>query len=290
MASARPSDMYKGGGALNGVDGTVVALRFTDEFFGKPFEPGKIKTTEGKSIDKPHTLNVDISIQLDGADEAVTRTLKAAGNYDAWVVSEDGSSVSHTEDPERTLPQGTAWGKLVTSMVESGLPEDEFPTDEISYQFIVGKRFRFIQKVDEERTKKYGQKENRKSGKSFDRTDLLVDVYYADAPAVQPAKTAAQFKTAVKPTGKSTSATRTNGSGKAAASPVQALAESTLIDILKKQKENEIAKSKLSMAVLRALGKHDDREAVRNLVFTDEFLNLQNGWVYDEATETVALA
>lgn len=290
MASARPSAMFKGGGALNGVDGTIVGLRFTDEFFGKEFEPGKIKITHGKDagkmIDKPHTLNIDVSIQLDGADEPVLRTLKAAGNYDAWEVSEDGYGVINTEDPERSLPQGTAWGKLVTSMVESGLPETDFPEDEINYQFIIGKRFRFVIKVDEERTGKFGQKVNNKTGKSFDRSDLLVDVYYEPTSS---SKTTVVTKTVSK------SSARINGSGKSANAVLQEKADKLLGVILGKQKTNEIAKPRLSMAVLReykgVFGKEDkDLEAVRNLLITDEFLNRNNGWLFDEATEVVAQA
>lgn len=292
MASSRPSAMYKGGG-LRG-DGTIVGIRFTDEFFGKPFEEGKIKVTtgqnKGKTIDKPHTLNVDIQVQLDDADGPVLRTLKAAKDFEQWEVSDDGLSVTNIEDATRSLPQGTAWGKLLSSMVESGLPEDEFPEDELNYGFLVGKRFRFITKVDEERTAKYGQKAGR-DGKSFDRSDLLVDLYYEQAAAQPAAKTAGKT-VAGKPAGKS--ASRTNGSGKQA-NAVQEKAEKLLGVILGKQKTNEIAKSKLSMAVLReyqgVFGKEDgDREAVRNLIFTDEFLNQNNGWLYDEATEVVAQA
>lgn len=291
MASSRPSAMYKGGG-LRG-DGTIVGIRFTDEFFGKPYEEGKITFTnkQGKkeTTDKPHTLNVDIQVQLDDADGPVLRTLKAAKDFEQWEVSEDGLSVTNIEDATRSLPQGTAWGKLLSSMVESGLPEDEFPEDELNYGFLVGKRFRFITKVDEERTAKYGQKAG-KDGKSFDRSNLLVDLYYEQSV---PAKTITSAKTSAKlAAGKSTSASRTNGSGKQA-NAVQDKAEKLLGVILGKQKTNEIAKSKLSMAVLReyqgVFGKDDgDREAVRNLIFTDEFLNRQEGWVYDEATEVVA--
>ena len=283
MAGARPSSFKKGGGFLDGVDVKLVDYQFTDEFNGQPFVAGKIKDRDGKTIEKPHTLNCLLTVRVEGADEDTTTTLKVAGNFDDWTVSEDGYTI--TPNGDQNLSAGTAFAKLITSFcVADSRVEALLPEDEINYQPLIGSRIRLVQRTDDERTKKFGKKVDKKSGKSYDRKDLVVDQVY-ELPGSEPAK---------KTTGGKANPPSKAAKGKAApaaapAEDLEQLSKDTLISIIADAK-GEIAKSKLSMKVLTKLMQHPLREDVRKTVFDDAFLAQEDGWTYDKAKQIVRIA
>lgn len=283
MAGARPSSFKKGGGFLDGVDLVIRDYQFTDEFNGDSFKPGKIKGADGKPMEKPHTLNVLLTVRVEGADEDTTTTLKAANNFDEWEVSDDGYTITPvTEGTE--LSAGTSFAKLITSLCEAE-PKAEalLPEDSINYQGIIGIRLRTVQRTDAERTKKFGQKVDKKTGKGYDRKDLVVEQVY-ELPGEKPAP--------VK--GKGGKANPPSKTAKGKPAPVadvedlDTLSKTTLIEIVA-DAGGSIAKSKLSMKVLTKLMKHPQREDVRKLIFTDDFLAQADGWVYDKAKQTVSI-
>src|SRR6266850_1121505 len=190
---ARPSSFKRGGGFLDGVDLTITGYQYTDEFNGEAFKPGKMKDVKGKLIDRPHTLNVLLSVRVDGADEDTTTTLKAAGDFKAWEVSEDGQDVTPNEDGAEFSAR-SAWSKFITSLVrptdgEDGFPEERLPEDTFNYSAIIGTRARTVQRVDAERTKEFGKKVDKKTGKEYERKDLVVEhVYSLSEDETQPAK------------------------------------------------------------------------------------------------------
>jgi hypothetical protein len=288
MAGARPSSFKKGGGFLDGVDLVIKDYQFTDEFNGEAFKPGKIKGADGKPMEKPHTLNVLLTVRVDGADEDTTTTLKAANNFDDWTVSEDGYTIEPADGSDQALSAGTSFAKFITSLCEADARvEGLLPEDSINYQGIIGIRARTVQRKDEERTKKYGQKVDKKTGKGYDRKDLVVETVYELPGEGQPA---AKSKPAAKGGAKAAPATKT-AKGKAPAAPevsVEDLAKQTLIDIATENK-GSIAKSKISMKVLLKLGQHPQREDVRKLLFSDDFLAQEDGWGYDKAKQLVVV-
>lgn len=282
MAGARPSQFKKGGGFLDGVDVVIKDYQFTDEFNGEPFKAGKIKGADGKPMEKPHTLNCLLTVRVDGADEDTTTTLKVAGNFEDWNVSEDGYTIEPAEEGKE-LAAGTAFAKLITSLCEAD-PRIEalLPEDSINYQGIIGTRVRLVQRKDEERTKKFGQKVDKKTGKGYDRKDLVVEQVY-ELPGSEPAK---------KTTGGKANPPSKTAKGKPAAAAqgddLEQLSKDTLVSIIADAK-GSIAKSKLSMKVLTKLMQHPLREDVRKLVFSDAFLALEDGWTYDKSKQIVSL-
>lgn len=311
---ARPTSFKKGGGFLDGVDVTFVDYQFTDEFNGEPFKPGKIKDDKGKLIDKPHNVNAFITFQVDGAEEPTTTTLKVAGNFDDWAISDDGhamwdASYETIEEAEandadaKQLPAGTAFAKFVTSFVEAdatGQLVESLPEARIDYSALIGARIRTVQKTDAERTKKYGQKKS-KNGKSYDRKDLVVEQIYSfggEEPVAQPTKPAvgnaksAPAKAATKAT-TATKAAPVKAKGKPAPAPepefdLDAETSSALKEVLQAA-GGSLKKGQLSMKLLNARMQHPEREAIRKRVFDDEFLASVDGVSYDKAKGTVTL-
>jgi hypothetical protein len=304
---SRPSQFGKGGGYLNNVNVTIQGYVFTDAFPGKsgelePFTPGKIKSFDDpkKLVEKPHNLNLVWTIRVDDAKEDQYLPLKASSNFDNFIISDDGLTVTTAEGGRCSINQNTAAAKFVASFVKSGIDagtfsEDELSDDEDSINFepLVGRRVRLVRRVDAERTKKYGLKTYKGADgkiKSNERDDLLVDDVYtaedtaASAPT-QPAKKAATTKSAaaVQPV-----AAKGKSAAKAATVDVPALAISTLKDVLR-AKGGTIEKSKLSMAILLKLTKDPNREDVRKYLFDDENLGAIPNVGYDAESGVIAL-
>jgi hypothetical protein len=283
MAGARPSSFKRGGGFLDGVDVVIKDYQFSDEFNGEPFKAGKIKGSDGKPIEKPHTLNVLLTVRVEGADEDTTTTLKAANNFDDWTVSEDGYTIEPA-DGNQSLSAGTSWAKFITSLCEANAEiENLLPEDSINYQAILGTRARLVQRTDAERTKKFGQKVDKKTGKGYDRKDLVVEQVY-ELPGSKPAKSTG---------GKANPPSKT---AKGKATPVAAqgddletLTKETLLQVIADNK-GSIAKSKLSMKFLTKLMQHPQREDARKLVFSDAFLGQEDGWTYQRDKQLVSLS
>ncbi len=263
---ARPSSFKRGGGFLNGVDGVISGYQWTDEFNGQPFTPGKIKGTDGKTIDKPHSLNLALSVRADGAEEDTTTTVKAAGDFDAYEVSEDGHVLTSADGGECNISANSATGKFLASLIVGGFPESLFSEDPDSIDLtpMIGARVRFVQRTDVERTKSFG-KQKGKDGKLYDRKDLIVETVH-DLPGAQEAPKAGKAKPGVK-------------GSKAAAEPdfdVTDFAGPTLKAVLA-AKGGTIEKPKLGVAVLGYLMKNkkldtDQRDEIREWLTDDDNL------------------
>jgi hypothetical protein len=281
---ARPSSFKKGGGFLNNVDAVIVGYEFTDEFNGEPFKPGKDPKTKKERF---HSLNVLLTVRVDGADENESTTL-FAGGFDDFSIEDDGKTLVPNEEGHE-LGANTGWAKFVTALCEAGFPETNLPEDRINYESIIGTRVRLVQRDDEEMKRQGKKRKDKKTGKEYPYQNLVVDQVY-ELPNAAPAK--GKGKT----NGKVTSAPavksgKTNGSVKLAETPevdLEQLAKDTLGSIVA-DAGGSIAKSKLSMKVLTKLMKHDNREDVRKLIFTDEFLSLEDGWNYDKAKGLVSI-
>lgn len=270
---------------MDGVDLVIRDYQFTDEFNGEAYKAGKIKGADGKPMEKPHTLNVLLTVRVEGADEDTTTTLKAANNFDEWEVSDDGYTITPVTEGQE-LSAGTSFAKFITSLCEvEPKAEALLPEDAINYQGIIGTRLRTVQRTDAERTKKFGQKVDKKTGKGYDRKDLVVDQVY-ELPGSKPAPAKGKGGKANPPskTGKGKLAPATEPDS----DDLDTLAKETLLEIVA-DAGGSIAKSKLSMKVLTKLMKHAQREDVRKLIFTDDFLSQADGWEYNKAKQTVSI-
>jgi hypothetical protein len=194
---------------------------------------------------------------------------------------EDGHTLTPVEEG-RELGANTAFAKLITSLVEAGFPETNLPEDEINFESIIGTRVRFVQRTDVEGTKKLGKRKDKKTGKEYDRQDLVIEQVYSLPGAAAP--TAAKA-----PKGKAAPAAK-GGKKVAAEATNDAVAEfaaETVRNIVM-EAGGSISKAKLGMAVFKAVVKHDDREPIRKLVASADFLNGIEGLAFDGTTVSVA--
>ena len=304
---ARQSSFKKGGGFLNDVDGVITGYAFSDEFNGKAFEPGKFKDNKtNKMVDKPHSLNCALSVRVDGADDDITTTLRVAKDFDAWTVSDDGHTLTPTEDAN--LGGSSAWGKFILSWETASGQGAEAETidgrpaeaNEFNYEPIIGSRVRFIQQdysaAELASIKKLGASEKRKGkdGKEYSRQSLVVEQVYELAQVAT--KTNGKTKPVVaKPGAKPVK-------GKPAPPvPVEAdepeipeLAGEALVEMLTKAGK-PLQKAKLSMLTLTtpSLKGKAYRDDVRTWLFDDDNLDAlaeQGAITYNRAKGLLALA
>lgn len=269
MASSRPS-AFKGAGFFNG-DGQIVGYKFTDEWNGRPFEPGINSVTKKPNF---HWLYVDLGVKFDGATAPVTKSFKV-GNADEWLIEDDGHTVVAADGDEgRGLSRTSEWALLIDTLCKAGFPEDKLPDDKINYEAIIGYRARFGARKNERMAAQGKKQLNKKTGREYEYRDVVVEQVYGPAAiAGKPASTK--------------SASKVNGSGNTV--NVEELADSTLLRIIT-DNNGSVLKTKLSMASLKALQNDPNREAVRKLYASDAYLARQSGWEYDKVTGLVALA
>lgn len=267
MAGARPSSFKAGGGFLNNVDAVIDGYEFTPDF---PGSDGKRKNK--KSDFSP--LYCVLTFAVDGVDEPAATTL-FVGSADDFEIEEDGRKLVPV-DEDNGLRQNSDFYKFVDSLVKAGFPESNLPEDEINYSAIIGTRVRLVQQVDEEATTRLGKKKSKDGKKEFNRTWLKVSAVHA-----LPGK-------AGKPAG--------GKAGKPAVDEdseedeVSTLATESLIALLKKAPKKTLLKKKLPVQIINQVGaKHPQREAVRKLVTSDEFLNAGDDWSYDEDSQEITL-
>lgn len=268
---ARPSSFRKPGGFLNGVDGTITGYRWTDEFNGQPWTPGK--NAEGKA--KFHSMQFELSARIDGAEADITQNL-FAGGFDDYEISEDGLTLTAVDGGEVSIGANTPVAKFISSLVESGFPESNLSDDPntVNLEPIIGTRVRFGQAQEIDRkTGKAKQRvvtKGKFAGRSFDQTTTVVMNVYEVPKAGGSKPTAAKGTKSAKP----------------ASVNVEELAAETLTAIVVAA-GGSIKKAKLSMAALKALKGHANTQDVRTLLASDDFLGGVEGLEYDEATQTV---
>ena len=254
---ARPSSFKSGGGFLNNVDATLVGYKFS-----KTFQGGKATAKDSEKT----PLYFIPEFQVDGADDIADTNLYA-GSGDMFTIEDDGTTLSYDADDASIWSKSPA-GVFLASLTEQApsleatLPDIGEP---INYQSLIGVRVRLVQEVDEEATKRLGKRVDPKNpDKSYNRTVLKVARVIA-----LPGETSSKATTtkAAKP------ATRATGGTTAVAT----LAADTLVDVISAA-GGTIAKSRVKLAVFRALDGNPMQDAVQRLVSTDEFINSAAGW------------
>lgn len=270
---ARPSSFKKGGGGfLNGVDGKIVDILFTDNAFpdAKP-KAGK------KAFNALHCV---LTVRADGADDDVTTTL-FVGSADELTPSEDG----HALLPEDGRISGKSdFGIFIGTLVEAGYPEDELPEDSNDFSAIIGWRMRFEQRINEEKTKKLGKRKGKDGKGEYARTDLIVaDVYGKDEDA-KGAKAGKGAKASPAAAGKA---------GKSKAPAASDVAAERLVAYVSAAKGKTLGVDKLKMKAMTDSsfrGDPDTRDAVIKLLKDVDFLGGVDGIELDEDQENVSLA
>lgn len=289
---ARPSQFKKGGGFLDGVDGVITDYTFTDEFNGAPFVAGKIRGSDGKQIDKPHSLNCLLGVTVDGATEVTNTTLKVAGDFDVYEVDETGHILTMADGGPCEISNRSAMAKFIQSLCNptgggTGFDENNFSEDPDSIDFtpMLGTRVRLVQLTDAARTKEFGKKKG-KNGKEYDRKDLVVEKVYGDEA---PATTGKTVATKAKPGPK----------GKTTTPAVQKVDVPQLsgeaVQEMLTRAGKPLDKSKLSMLTLTTplLKKHPQREDVRKYLGDDDNLDelaAANFFQFDRVKQVLSAA
>jgi hypothetical protein len=258
---ARPSSFKRGGGFLHNVDGTITEVIFTTD---RPVP----KSGTPRTVSDFTSLFVRLTIQEDGKEGPTEQSL-FAGNGSEWRISRDGRTITALEDGAQ-LWGGTDWSTFLDSAIEAGFPVTELPEDDepITYQALVGRRYRFHQVVNPEKTAKLGKRRDPKTGKEYDRRDLCVLTYYGTGTTTSGATKGG------KPNGEAT--------GDA---DVAALATTTLTNILKAAKNHTIRYADLKLKVTMALMGNPLRNEVRAFLEDEENLGALEGIAYDRESK-----
>lgn len=257
-------DQFKkgGGGFMNNVDGVITRIAFTTEpDFGSGAQAPKGDGTP---------LWCELTAQIDGAEKPESTHLFVGMNGDEFVISEDGQTLTPTEDGVG-LWGGTAFAQFYDSAVENGLTDvDPAEDGSLNFGHVVGARVRFVQVKDEAAMKRaaknyrtskgkineQGQKKG-KDGKYYDIRTLQIEKVYAEGVSVSSAKPKAGATKAAKAT-----ATKLAAKTKATAAPdVAEFAQDTLLSVLAKNPDG-LPKTKLNLALTRALVSDERRDAV----------------------------
>lgn len=263
---ARPSSFKRGGGYLNEVDATIVGYQW---LVG---DTVAIKSGQRKGEDFT-PLSLVPEFLVDGEDEPKTQRLLLGDASGYGDVSEDGFVLA-TPDGQGIGAKSEV-GVFLASLVAGGFPEDLFADDpdEIDLQPMIGTRVRLIQEVNPNKKKQV----NKKTKKEYDGRDLKVATVHA-LPSEAPAAGKGKGSKAA-PAGK----------GKAAKGPsIGELAAEALKGILADQPKQTLPKSKVSMAVLRAV-KGDNKDAIREFLLDDDNLGSIEGVTYNEKKGTLTL-
>jgi len=297
----------KGGGFLHNVDGLVVGYSFTTQ----PDFGGDREQPERKEGDFT-ALWCALTVRTDGS-EANETTHLFAGSGDDFVISEDGLSLEPVNNA--SLWGNTAFAQFYESLVQHGVEDVDIEDGEpLNFGHIIGARVRFVQEKDEEAMKRaakgaaksrgrinaQGQKKG-KDGKFYDIRTLRVSEVYSTGNTIPTegkpsggSKTAAAAKPAAKAVVKGRPSQTAAAQAAATDGSIAEFAEDTLVEILGKEKGKKISKTKMNLAVTRALPQDDRREDVRKYLYDDtnlEALAERGVITYDKASkeQTIAL-
>lgn len=259
----------KSGGFLNNVAGVIEDYQFVTEIEGVK------KKAPVKGKEQFNSLFVKLDVKQDGADEVVSTHLWAGG-ADDFEISDDGHVLTPV-DGTSTLRSGTAFAKFIESMIETGFPESNFPEDETEIDFtaIIGTRVQFKQQKDEDATKRLGKRKDKKTGKEYDRNELVADRVLSLPGTAESGKKAAG-KPAGKPAAKTAPAAK-GKAGKPAAEDYSEEAAAAVVRYAEAAGDEGISAKKLRMKVLtdkEFKGETEKRDGVIAWIIADKFANL----------------
>jgi hypothetical protein len=257
-----------GGGFWNNVDGKIIGYRFTAK------GPGSDSNGDWVFfVPKIHT---------DGAEKATEQHL-FFGGVEQYSISKDGQTIESVNGGNVTIGANTPAGLFLTSMLDNGLDESELPDLEagepLELSGIVNYRIRLKQEVDEKATSKLGKrkyKDAQGNEREANRTNTVVSAVYGKEGGAK---------------GGSTKPTLAKGS-KATATVVRDKADAAMLKLIA-AKGGTLRVAQISSGIIQQLIGDTDKDAVRALAKSDEYLNdatERDVLVYDEAAATVQAA
>lgn len=277
----------KGGGFLNNVDGLVVGYTLTNAFPGQQADPDDAK------------VYMLLKVQQDGATDVKETTL-GLGSGQFLEISKDGQSVSNIDGQVARIWDKSDGFHFLASVEAAGVPDggiDDTEPSVLSFGGLVGRRFRFVQEKDEDRMearRKAGKNPNRVverdgESKEYPFTRLVVTDAYPGVSAVPKSQAPAAGKPGRKPGAKSTPPTGTTATGKSPAGTTAPDLDTEAADVLKRilsENEGSIQRSQIAMLVTTGETSNPRREQLRKRIFSEDFLNTEAGWSFDQSSKT----
>jgi hypothetical protein len=261
-----------GGGFFNNVDGEIVGYEFTN-------------MSPGANSEETDWLYFVPQIQVDGADEPQSQHL-FFGSMEDFDVSKDGLTVTANEGNVR-ISEKTPAGLFLASLIDKGFDESQLPDitdgEPLNLEPVIGTRIRLVQQIDEAGNAKRGKRKvkDKKTGKivEYNRTNTVVAAVLGSADA-KPAKGAKGAKASAKPAA--------GKNKKAAEEDLTDEAVAVLTDILSDAKDNTVKRNALSVPLAKKLIKNENREALKKMIQSEEFLETEAGWSYDAKKGVIA--
>jgi hypothetical protein len=263
-----------GGGFLNNVDGKITDYIFSD------VGPG--------SDTKGDWIYFVPEFQVDGSDNVVSQHLFFGGK-DRYSISKDKKTLTSVDGGPITFntegKKGFIGGPyFLISLLDNGLDEAELPDLEggepLNLENLIGYRVRFKQVEDEKATASQGPRVYKnKDGKEVKTPRTVVGVSAVYGKEGGAAK------------GASTKPTLAKGS-KATATVVRDKADAAMLKLIA-AKGGTLRVAQISSGIIQQLIGDTDKDAVRALAKSDEYLNdatERDVLVYDEAAATVQAA
>ena len=233
----------KGGGFFTG-DGVLVSYEFTKRFKGEKKDGNKLYFVP--------------TVKMDGSDKEIDQHIFFGKEFDtAFVISDDGTELSMEDDSPVSIPYGLPFGILMDSLfaaadkAELDLNE-ELPDlaagEALSLASLVGRRFRFGQRVDEKGTAERG-KRKADNGKEYDRTNTVIEAVLGEGGS--------------KSNGKAAGAKGGKSKGDDLATEALAVLKSVLGD-------GSVLRKNLSLPVSKALMKNARKDELKAMILDED--------------------
>lgn len=281
---------YKGGGGfLNNVDATLIGYTFQTTF-------------EGKHDPASRTLFTRFAFKEDGKDTVSEITLKTGvlrKDFEGEIqISEDGKVVTPDDIIWfKSQPGGRVFYTLQFPLDGgAGFPQDRLAEDVVDFRPVLGTRVRVVQVIDKENQLYFGRqalgkakaekateaeileagkREDKETGKRYNRTVPEIQTVYTVPQSTQQSKTTTQTKT----TG--------NGVGQ----DLVGLAEVILKEILAENGgsiANEDIGPRITPKMLKRKLDQSTRDGIKALLLSAEFQAREKGWKKEDGFLTVA--
>lgn len=272
--SFAPSDAVEGGLPIDGatVEWTKCAIEIFDY--------------KGKSEYPSCALGIDF---VDAVSEnAFERQYISIGSPDDWQPTPDGKSMTYVGGGKAGVKTNSNFMQLMASLVNAGFPEDTLKKGDIT--LLDGLVTRVIMVNAPKRDGMVQVRKDKKTGKEYPVQVLVVDGIDR-MPGEKKARGKAKGKgKAAKKESAKTEATESEAT-EVEDSEIRDRAIEIVTSILADADGNTISKQQLPTAIIKAMQKDKDRNAVLKMVNPPEFHESDDlPWTYDADEKTLSLS
>jgi len=263
--SLKQDDIVEGGGLIDDIDVRFVKCRFEMFDYG-----GNAK------VEVP-SLGIEMQ-PVDGGD--IIKQNWSIGKKSDWRVDAGGKGITPVSDRIKGISDKSNLGILLNSIFDAGFPQDRIDDDISVLEDMVCHVLRVAPPA------RPGLKSEKKN-KDFETTILTVSeiLYYPWEEKKSGAAAAAdKAKGGGKAKSKSKSKAKDKGNNKGADSDVDVEAEAIacITTVLEEAKDNRISVRRLAPAMFKIIKDHPARNEIASHATSDEFLESQTFFDYDD--------